>query len=215
MRNLKFKAQPTKCVCRYLQTHVRQLLPASDYCRALPTYPPCYLNCAQRFDYRALDSSRNLVGAAEHWLTGVKNAFVSWALEVIPQYSLRILTTHNFRLSAPRWARARTQARLNSEINTRFLLNKHGDLYFYCIIIVYILSSLIEKEKQFLGRKRRCSWKRAQNSYSRMQTMTTQKNDSTNTLRPRRFKWCGFFPTNVIYCSICFRISIYQLFSQI
>ena len=33
----------------------RWYLPASDYCRALF----CCLNCAQRFDYRALDSSRN------------------------------------------------------------------------------------------------------------------------------------------------------------
>ena len=40
----------------------RQLLPASDYCRALFRI----LNCAQRFDYRALGSSRKLGGAAEH-----------------------------------------------------------------------------------------------------------------------------------------------------
>ena len=36
------------------------------------------------------------------------------------------------------------QAKLDSEINARFLLNEHGDLYiFYLITIVYILSSLI------------------------------------------------------------------------
>ena len=34
------------------------------------------------------------------------------------------------------------QANLDSEINVRFLLNEHGDLY-YCMIIVYVLSSLI------------------------------------------------------------------------
>ena len=38
------------------------LLLASDYYRALFRY----LNCAQRFDYRRLDSSRKLEGVAEH-----------------------------------------------------------------------------------------------------------------------------------------------------
>ena len=65
MRTLKFKAQPTN-VFRYRQSNVRRLLPASDYCRALY----CYLNCAQRFDYRALGSSRKLGGAAEHLIDG-------------------------------------------------------------------------------------------------------------------------------------------------
>ena len=35
------------------------------------------------------------------------------------------------------------QAKLDSEINARLLLNEHGNLYFYCIIKVYILLSLI------------------------------------------------------------------------
>ena len=34
------------------------------------------------------------------------------------------------------------QEKLDSEINALFLLKGHGGLYFYCIIIVYILSSL-------------------------------------------------------------------------
>ena len=34
------------------------------------------------------------------------------------------------------------QDELDSEVNARFLLNEHGNLYFYYIIIVYILSSL-------------------------------------------------------------------------
>ena len=49
--------------------------------------------------------------------------------------------------SPRKWARARTQrrnfpqAKLDSEKNCSFSFNEHGDLYFYCIIIVYILSS--------------------------------------------------------------------------
>ena len=35
------------------------------------------------------------------------------------------------------------QAKLDSEINVPCILNEHGDLHFYLIIIVYILSSLI------------------------------------------------------------------------
>ena len=62
MRTLKFEAQPTKWVFRCRQSSVRRLILASDYCRALFRY----LNCAQRFDYRTLDSSRKLGGVAEH-----------------------------------------------------------------------------------------------------------------------------------------------------
>ena len=51
---------------RYRQLNVRRLLPASDYCRALFR---C-LNCAQRFDYRALGVSRMLGGAADHFIDG-------------------------------------------------------------------------------------------------------------------------------------------------
>ena len=40
--------------------------PASDYCRALFRY----VNCAQRFDYRTLDSSRKLGEVAEHLIDG-------------------------------------------------------------------------------------------------------------------------------------------------
>ena len=39
------------------------------------------------------------------------------------------------------------QAKLNSEILARFLLNGHGDLYFLFIILVYKLSSLSYKNE--------------------------------------------------------------------
>ena len=63
-------------------------------------------------------------------------------------------------------ARKCFQAKLDSEINARFLLNKHGDLYFYRIVIVHktvIWDANYDRE----------------NNYS-----------DTNSLRPRRFNWC-------------------------
>ena len=69
---------------------------------------------------------------------------------MIPQYfALRIPTAHDFcvisacKLACARTQRKKIKAKLDSEINVRFLLNGHGNLYFYSIIIVCILSSLI------------------------------------------------------------------------
>ena len=73
---LKFKALPTKLVFCYRQSNVRQLLPASDYCRALF----CCLNWAQRFHYRTLCSSWSWEELPHIWLTVVKNDFVGWAM---------------------------------------------------------------------------------------------------------------------------------------
>ena len=50
--------------CR--QSNVRRVLPAYDYCRALFR---C-LKWVPRFDYRALESTRKLGGAAEHLIDG-------------------------------------------------------------------------------------------------------------------------------------------------
>ena len=73
MRTPKLKVQATNAFfVRYRQSNVRRLLPASDYCRALFR---C-LNCAERFDYHALGSSRKLRAAAEHFIDGEENAFV-------------------------------------------------------------------------------------------------------------------------------------------
>ena len=59
--------------------------------------------------------------------------FLRWFLSI----ALRIPTAHDFCvISARKLARARTQrnkfpqAKLDREINVRFLLNEHGDLYF-------------------------------------------------------------------------------------
>ena len=79
-----------------------------------------------------------------------------WCLSI----ALRIPTAHDFRvISVRKWARVRTQrknfpqAKLHSEINVCFLLNEHGNLFFYCIILVHILSPLIKKKiKKIIGR---------------------------------------------------------------
>ena len=69
MRALKFKAQTTNSFFNTVnQINVWRLLPAFDYCRVMFR---C-LNCAQRFDYRVLDSSRKLGGAAKHLIDGNK-----------------------------------------------------------------------------------------------------------------------------------------------
>ena len=55
-----------KCSFRCHQSNVRRVLPVYDYCRTLFR---C-LNCAQRFYYCALGSSRKLGGATEHLIDG-------------------------------------------------------------------------------------------------------------------------------------------------
>ena len=74
------------------------------------------------------------------------------------------------------------QAKHDSEINVRFLLNEHGDLYFLLhnnsVHIIFLN----------LKEKKRYRWKSAQNRYFVMQIMTRENNHSTNALPPRRFK---------------------------
>ena len=65
---------------------------------------------------------------------------------------------------------------------------------FYCIIIVCILTSLIQKKtKKIIIKKKRYSRKSAQSRYSMIKVMTAKiLNDSMNALRP------GDVSTNVI-----------------
>ncbi|MCG8698396.1 MAG: hypothetical protein MI922_10115, partial [Bacteroidales bacterium] len=59
------------------------------------------------------------------------------------------------------------QVKLDSEINSRFLLNEQGDLYFYCVIIVHILSSSVKTIQRKLseGKKIRVkAWSGGSNS---------------------------------------------------
>ena len=77
MRTLKLEAQLTNAFFRYRQSNVRKFLLVSDYCRALFR---C-LNCARRFDYRTLDSSRKLGGAAEHLIDGSEKRICQLSFE--------------------------------------------------------------------------------------------------------------------------------------
>jgi len=61
----------------YCQSNVRWLLPASDYCKALPR---C-LNCAQRLDYLALSSCWKLGGAAKHLIDGSEKCICRLSFE--------------------------------------------------------------------------------------------------------------------------------------
>ena len=65
---------------------------------------------------------------------------------------------------------------LDGKIKARFLLNGHGDLY----VLLYNNSAQINLKIFLIGRKKkRYSWKRAQNWYSGMQIMTAK----TTTIR--------------------------------
>ena len=68
---------------------------------------------------------------------------------------MQLEVLHLFRLFRFVDARDFPLAWLHNEINARFVFNEHGNLYFYCIIIVYMLSSSIRKKwKNVIGRKR-------------------------------------------------------------
>jgi len=73
----KIQSSTDKCVLRYRESIVRWVLSASDHCRALFR---C-LNFAQRFDYRALGSSRKLGGAAEHLIDGTEKRICQLSFE--------------------------------------------------------------------------------------------------------------------------------------
>ena len=72
MRTLIVKAQPTHgffATVNQLFRGSSQLPITAEHC-FVSTHPPCCLNCAQRFDYRALGSGRKLGGTAEHLIDG-------------------------------------------------------------------------------------------------------------------------------------------------
>ena len=85
------------------------------------------------------------------------------------------------------------QAKLDSEINVRFLVSEHGNLYFYCVIIVYILPSLIKKNTKNIGRKK----KDVDESVQKSVTLGCGENNGyMNALRP-----CSGFPTCQVFFS--------------
>ena len=79
MRTLKFKAQSTNAFS--LQSIKCSAAP--PIFRLLPsTVSLSELYCAQRFDYRALGSSRKLGGAAEHLAHGSENRIFRLSFEL-------------------------------------------------------------------------------------------------------------------------------------
>ena len=74
-----------KCIFRYRQSNVRRFLLASDYCRALFR---C-LNCAERFYYRALGSSRKLGEAAEYLFDGSEKRICRLSFEFQSPHVIR------------------------------------------------------------------------------------------------------------------------------
>ena len=109
-------------------------------------------------------------------------------IEVIPQYCFAYRYCARFsRHFHVHSERNFPQAKLNSKINARFLLNDHGNLYFCCIIIVYILSSLLEKKiKNIIGKEKDVGERVQKNRYSVMQFMTEKTTQRPNALRARR-----------------------------
>ena len=67
-----------------------------------------------------------------------------------------------------------SQTKLSREIKARFLLNEHGNLYFYCIVIVYILSFLILKNEEMSEGKKEIQVKECTKPLPGMQIMTAK-----------------------------------------
>ena len=107
-----------------------------------------------------------------------------WAYWEIYVFFKGWVKVHNFRvISALKWARARTQTQrkkfpsslAQQRTNCSFSFNKHGNLYFYCIIIVYILSSIfLKKLRNSVERRKRYGRKSVQYLYSVMQILAAK-----------------------------------------
>ena len=84
------------------------------------------------------------------------------------------------------------QAKLNSEINVSFLLNELGDLHFLSHDnSVHIILFNLKKIKTFIGQKKYIA-ERVPKPLLWNANYNGKNNDYTNSLRPRRFKWCEF-----------------------
>ena len=63
-----------------LNLQMRFSLPSIECSAAPPSFRLCCLNCAQRFDYRALSNNPKLGGAAEHLIDGSEKRAYGWVL---------------------------------------------------------------------------------------------------------------------------------------
>ena len=78
------------------------------------------------------------------------------------------------------------QAKLDIEINIRFLLNEHGDLYFLLHNnSVHIVLLNLKKTKKFYRKEKKKACMKPLLCYA---NYDRKNNDSTNALRPRRLK---------------------------
>ena len=109
--------------------------------------------------------------AVTHPSTKPARQGLRWFLSI----ALRIPTAHDFRVHVHN-KRNFPQANLDSEINARFVLNGHGDLYFllHNNSVHTILLNLKTKTKKFYRKEKRYKWKSAQNRYSVRQIMTAK-----------------------------------------
>ena len=104
------------------------------------------------------------------------------------------------------------QAKFNSEINARFLLNGRGNLYFlmHDNSVRIILLNFKKKAKNFIGGKKDIGERRSKPLFCDA-NYDRENNDSTNTLRARRFKWSDV-STIFFYFSSCLILSTCQVF---
>ena len=81
------------------------------------------------------------------------------------------------------------QAKLDSKINVRFLLNDHGDLYFFAQKVVYIIILFSFKRiEKFYRTEKKIYVKACTKPLLWNANYDRENDDSTNALRPRRFK---------------------------
>ena len=81
------------------------------------------------------------------------------------------------------------QGKLDSEINVHFLLNEHGDQYFLLHNnSVHIILLNLKKTKKFYRKEKKIQAKACMKPLLCDANYDPKSNDSTNALRPRRFK---------------------------
>jgi len=112
------------------------------------------------------------------------------------------------------------QAKLDSKINARVLLNKNGDLYFllHCIAKLFWCTNYLLKGKKLgkklLRKENSYCWKSAQNRYLVLEDANydLENNDLKNVLSECHLESCDFSITYILHCSRYPRCSAYQDF---
>ena len=100
------------------------------------------------------------------------------------------------------------QAKLDSDISVRFILNEHGDLY--CLLhnnSVHISLFDLRKIKKNVSDGKKILVKACTKPLLWDANYDRGNNNYMNALRPRRFKWCNF-STNFMISGFCMRYVI-------